>query len=138
MTDLIVDGEAKQAFTFQLAARSDMAVPRFHTLMLAPGTYRVSLAAVPGFTAYQYTTGPRRWITEFYAYRPYEANPNSAIVEPFVMGGRWESAEEAFAAFVPRDIIIPGDWPLPVMFCIADAQERDNSRNGLSILLERR
>lgn len=122
-------------FTFQLAAKAGGEVPRFHTMMMNPGRYRISLVPVPGFTAFEYTRKPTRWITEFYLYRPSHMDPRIAVAEFLSTNERSDSPEEAFAKFKARVISIPGDWPLPVMFCIADAKDIDN-QGGLSVLVQ--
>lgn len=129
-------GEGQPRFTFQLSARNDQPVPRFHTMMMDPGQYRISLEKMPGYTAWEYTNKQDRWITQFYLYRPDHRDPNYGKSEPLGNASRCRCADEAFAKFVPKVITIPGDWPLPVMFCIADAQHKDN-QGGLSVLVKK-
>ena len=129
-------GNGQPQFTFQLSARNDQPVPRFHAMMMDPGQYRISLVRMPGYTAWEYTPKPKRWLTQFYLYRPNHGDPTECTPEPLSSEVRSDCAEEAFEKFVPKVITIPGDWPLPVMFCIADAQHKDN-QGGLSVLVQK-
>jgi hypothetical protein len=129
-------GGAQPQFTFQLAARTGQAVPKFHAMLMAPGTYRVSLVKVPGFTAFEYTRIPNAWVTEFYAYHHAHDDACKVVIHRFEKGPGSPDPDSAFAAFKPKDITIQGVWPLPVMFCIADAQDNDN-QGGLSVLVEK-
>ena len=129
-------GAGQPRFTFQLSARNDQPVPRFHAMMMDPGQYLISLVKEPGYTAWEYTTLPGRWTTEFYLYRPHHLRPECGVSEFLSNTSRSDDADAAFAKFEDKVITIPGDWPLPVMFCINDPQHKDN-RGGLSVLVKK-
>ena len=119
---------------FRLASSTRQHSPKMHCLMLSPGTHRVTLVRDGDYTAWANVDAhqqPKYWTTEFYAFHHAHDNPTNVKVYSF-LGQRAATVDDAFANFVPSDIIIDGSYPLPVMFCVADAQDKDNI-GGLTV-----
>jgi hypothetical protein len=128
---------------FVLGAVNGAPHPKMHCMMIEPGIYRVKLVQNGEFSAFRYTpvSSPpphdTPFTTEFYSYHHAHNDPMQVVVNKY--GGlRRRTMQLAFDAFVPTDwapLFIDGRFPIPVMFCIADVDERGNE-GGLSVVVE--
>lgn len=122
--------------TIVLGAKRGLAHPRAACVMLAPGTHRISVRMneeEPAFSAFTYQRCGITFKTEFYAYHPMPGLPTAAVATMFG-GAGYASAKEAVEGFLPKDLCIAAEWPLPVMFAIADEKDIDN-HGGVTIVI---